>query len=209
MKFVEYFSYWIQRAAILLVLFFIGCAAAPLEARVRINPDALSFANQSVGTTSTPLMITLTNSSRRDATIVSISSSLPQFSYSWPSLPYTMGTDQQLTGTATFKPAASQSYNGTLTFRFASGQSIVVSLTGTGVLAQSSGTQPSVTTQPASVSVVPGQTATFSVAATGTAPLSYKWMKNGTAITGATSSSYTTPATTTSDSGSKFTVMYQ
>ena len=51
-----------------------------------------------------------------------------------------------------------------------------------------------------------GQTATFSVAASGTAPLSYKWMKNGTAITGATSSSYTTPATTTSDSGSQFTV---
>jgi Abnormal spindle-like microcephaly-assoc'd, ASPM-SPD-2-Hydin len=45
------------------------------------------------------------------------------------------------------------------------------------------------------------------VAAAGTAPLSYKWMKNGTPITGATSSTYTTPATTTSDNSSQFTVM--
>ncbi len=56
---------------------------------------------------------------------------------------------------------------------------------------------PSITTQPASQTVTAGQTATFSVTATGTAPLSYQWQKNGAAISGATSSSYTTPAETT------------
>src|SRR5882762_2891368 len=66
---------------------------------------------------------------------------------------------------------------------------------------------PSITTQPASQTVTAGQTATFSVAATGTAPLSYQWQKNGAAITGATSSTYTTPATTTSDNGAQFTVV--
>jgi len=50
-----------------------------------------------------------------------------------------------------------------------------------------------------------GQTASFSVAATGTAPLSYQWKKNGTAISGATSSNYTTPASTSSDNGAQFT----
>src|SRR6266404_2502869 len=65
---------------------------------------------------------------------------------------------------------------------------------------------PSITTQPANQTVTAGQTASFSVAATGTAPLSYQWRKNSVAITGATSSSYTTPATTTSDSGSTFRV---
>jgi hypothetical protein len=65
---------------------------------------------------------------------------------------------------------------------------------------------PSITTQPASQTVTAGQTATFSVAATGTAPLTYQWKKNGAAIASATSSSYTTPATTTSDSGAPFTV---
>ena len=54
----------------------------------------------------------------------------------------------------------------------------------------------SITTQPASQTVTAGQTATFTVTATGTAPLSYQWQKNGAAISGATSSSYTTPATT-------------
>jgi hypothetical protein len=65
---------------------------------------------------------------------------------------------------------------------------------------------PSITAQPASQTVTAGQTASFSVAATGTAPLSYQWKKNGTAISGATSSSYTTAATATSDNGGQFTV---
>ncbi len=65
---------------------------------------------------------------------------------------------------------------------------------------------PSITTQPASQTVTAGQTATFTVVATGTAPLSYRWMKGGTTISGATSSSYTTPATTSADNGSQFTV---
>src|SRR5204863_366973 len=63
------------------------------------------------------------------------------------------------------------------------------------------------TTQPANQTVTAGRIATFTVTATGTAPLSYQWRKNGANIAGATSSSYTTPATTTSDSGSTFIVV--
>src|SRR5947208_1144635 len=66
---------------------------------------------------------------------------------------------------------------------------------------------PAITTQPASQMVVAGQTATFTVTATGTAPVSYQWQSNGTAIGGATAASYTTPATTTSDNGNQFTVV--
>lgn len=62
---------------------------------------------------------------------------------------------------------------------------------------------PTITSQPASVSVVAGQTATFSVSATGTAPLSYQWQKNGTDVVGATNASYTF-TTTLTDSGSRF-----
>ena len=43
--------------------------------------------------------------------------------------------------------------------------------------------------------------------ATGTAPLSYQWEKNGANITGATSASYTTPATTLADNGALFAVI--
>ena len=65
---------------------------------------------------------------------------------------------------------------------------------------------PAITTQPLSQTVPVGQAATFNVVATGTAPLMYQWSKNGNAISGATSSSYTTPATTAADNGSTFQV---
>src|SRR5437899_3081076 len=66
---------------------------------------------------------------------------------------------------------------------------------------------PAITTQPTNQTVTAGQTATFTVVATGTAPLSYQWQKNGVSMVGATSSGYTTPVTTTSDSGSTFRVV--
>src|SRR4029077_15341328 len=66
---------------------------------------------------------------------------------------------------------------------------------------------PTITTQPGNQTVTAGQTATFTVVATGTAPLSYQWQKNGANITGATSTSYTTPVTTTADSGASFAVV--
>ena len=66
---------------------------------------------------------------------------------------------------------------------------------------------PSITTEPASQTIAAGQTATFSVTATGTAPLSYQWRKNGAAISGANSSSYKTPAETASATGTQFTVL--
>jgi hypothetical protein len=68
-------------------------------------------------------------------------------------------------------------------------------------------TAPSFTLQPASQSVLVGQTATFSMAATGTAPLTYQWQKNNASISGATSASYTTPATVSGDNGATFRVI--
>jgi putative Ig domain-containing protein/centrosomal CEP192-like protein/Ig-like domain-containing protein len=66
---------------------------------------------------------------------------------------------------------------------------------------------PTITSQPTSRTITAGQTATFSVTASGTAPLSYQWTKNGTAISGATLSSYTTPTETVSDNGAQFAVI--
>ena len=53
--------------------------------------------------------------------------------------------------------------------------------------------------QPVAVVRAIGQPAGFSVSATGTAPLSYQWMKNGVNITGATGSSYSLASTVSSD----------
>jgi beta-galactosidase len=68
------------------------------------------------------------------------------------------------------------------------------------------GAAPTITAQPANQSVTLGQAATFNVAATGLGSLSYQWSENGNAIAGATSSSYTTPATTAADNGASFSV---
>ena len=66
---------------------------------------------------------------------------------------------------------------------------------------------PAITTQPANQSVTEGQTATFSVIATGTGTLTYQWKKGDTVISGATSSTYTTPATSNADNAAVFTVV--
>ncbi|MCX8516788.1 MAG: DUF1566 domain-containing protein [Rhodoferax sp.] len=66
---------------------------------------------------------------------------------------------------------------------------------------------PSITTQPASQTVAVGQTASFSVVATGTAPLRYQWKLNDQAISGATSSSYATSDTNKVGNDAVFTVV--
>ena len=63
-------------------------------------------------------------------------------------------------------------------------------------------TAPSITTQPSAATVTVGSAASFSIVASGTAPFSYQWRKDGVAISGATSSTYTIGSTSTSDAGS-------
>lgn len=65
---------------------------------------------------------------------------------------------------------------------------------------------PVITSQPSDVSVVAPASATFSVAATGTEPLSYQWFRNGVALAGANSASFTTPSTSLSDTGTIYSV---
>ena len=66
----------------------------------------------------------------------------------------------------------------------------------------STSTAPTITTQPSSQSVTAGASVTFSVVASSTGTLSYQWRKDGSSISGATSSSYTISAVATSDAGS-------
>lgn len=65
---------------------------------------------------------------------------------------------------------------------------------------------PTIVTQPASQTVTEGAVAQFQVVAAGTAPFTYRWMKNGQTIAGATAASYSTPDSELADSGSTFTV---
>ncbi|HTJ78020.1 MAG TPA: YHYH protein [Rariglobus sp.] len=62
-------------------------------------------------------------------------------------------------------------------------------------------TPPAITTQPVGATVATGTKVTFTVAAIGTATLTYQWTKDGDPISGATSASYVIAKTKTTDSG--------
>lgn len=97
----------------------------------------------------------------------------------------------------------------TVSFTCLSALLLVVSLTsacGSNRGGTTNALAPAILTQPASQKTTVGLTATFTVTANGTGPLQYQWSKNGAAISGASNTSYTTPAATPADSGSNFKV---
>lgn len=63
--------------------------------------------------------------------------------------------------------------------------------------------KPTITTQPSSISVIKDSDAVFKVVAKGEGTLKYQWLENGSAISGATSPSYTVKAETAKD-GKKY-----
>ncbi|MFQ5412466.1 MAG: immunoglobulin domain-containing protein [Phycisphaerae bacterium] len=63
------------------------------------------------------------------------------------------------------------------------------------------GTTPTILSQPATQTACTGDAVTLTVAANGSAPLSYQWRKGGANISGATTASYTLPASQASDAG--------
>ena len=62
---------------------------------------------------------------------------------------------------------------------------------------------PTITTQPTNQTVAAGQSVTFRIVASGSAPLSFQWQKNGVDIAGATSPTLTFTATA-ADNGAQF-----
>jgi len=104
----------------------------------------------------------------------------------------------------TFAPTAAQAYSGSLSFSRANGSQISVTLSGIGSPPVMQA--PKITSQPLSQTVIAGTSAKFNVAAAGTAPMAYQWRMNGAPVSGATSSSYTTPAQATSNNNAQFSV---
>jgi hypothetical protein len=178
----------------------------------------LSFGSVAIGSSSNQ-SLTVKNSGAAPFTITQAVASGGGFTVTGPQLPLALAGGQSATFMARFAPSAMGSASGRLLITktqettpqlTAAGASATPSITteqktiamaGTGVSAA-----PTVTTQPASQAVTAGQTATFSVTSSGAAPLSYQWSKNGMAISGATTSAYTSPVTTIADSGAQFTV---
>jgi hypothetical protein len=193
-----------------------GCLS--LSGSLTPSQTNLSFGNVAIGSSSNQ-SLTFRNSGTAPFTITKAVASGGGFTVTGPSLPLTLAVGQSTTFMARFAPSAIGSASGSLLITSAqetmpqltsgSGSATpsiateqkTIAMAGTGVSAA-----PSITTQPASQTVTAGQTATFSVTGSGAAPLSYQWRKDGTAISGATAATYTTPATTTSDNGGLFAV---
>jgi len=64
-------------------------------------------------------------------------------------------------------------------------------------------TAASITTSPVAITVTEGEDASFSVVASGSAPLTYQWFRGGVAIPGATAASYTLPSASPLEDGDK------
>lgn len=68
-------------------------------------------------------------------------------------------------------------------------------------------TLPAISSQPRPATSATGQPASFEVVASGTAPLSYQWLRNGQPIEGATAARLTLPAVQAGDDGARFSVV--
>jgi Abnormal spindle-like microcephaly-assoc'd, ASPM-SPD-2-Hydin len=206
-------------AAIFTTLLLSGCLGL---GSLAVNPANVNFGNVPVGSSGTQT-VTITNSSTSPFTLLQAGVSGEGFSLKSPPLPLTLAAGQSVSFTARFAPAAAGDTSGTLLItknwtdssqpQFSPGSTqtssvieqaaVRVKLAGAGVVKG----QPRITTQPASQTVTAGQAASFTVAASGHGHVSYQWQKNGATISGATSPSYSTPVTATSDNGSQFIVV--
>ncbi len=95
-------------------------------------------------------------------------------------------------------PTAPGSYPVSLTADNATGTSPAFPLI---ITVSAAAVGPTITTQPQSRTVAVGDLSTFTVAATGTPLLNYQWRKDGTALGGATLSSYTLASVQIGDAG--------
>ena len=166
------------------------------------SPPSLSFGSVSVGSTNSQ-SLTITNSGTSPVTISQATVSGAGFAIGGVALPLNLNPGNRATFTASFAPTSTGNASGAVSFSAQQLSSpFIVQMTGAGAAVA-----PSITAQPIGVSILVGQAATFSVNASGTAPLNYQWYKNGSPITGAMSSSYTTPPEPLSDNGVQLNVV--
>jgi hypothetical protein len=156
--------------------FSLAKESASLTVLAMNNPPVAS--NQSITTPGgAPSVITLTGSDTENSPLI--------FSVLSGPTNGVLSAINATNGTLTYTPKSG--YAGPDSFTFAANDGLtnssaaLVSITVTPVA-------PTILTQPISQTVMAGQSAVFSVAAAGTAPMGYQWKRNGSPVAGATNS---------------------
>ena len=187
----------IQLSAIFAAFAFAGCAGLT-------SSNGSNGATKTVAPTIAAQPSSLVVTTGQTATFSVAANGTAPFSYQWLKNNANIGgaTAASYTTPATIAGDSGAKFDVVVSNSAGSATSAMATLT-----VNAATVAPAITTQPANQSVTVGQTATFSVMATGTAPLSYQWQKNSANISGATSASYTTPATASGDNGAKFDVI--
>jgi hypothetical protein len=136
----------------------------------------------------------------QNASFSVVASGTAPFGYQWNFNGTAMSGDTNATLTLTnVQPAQTGSYTVVVANSWGSVTSAVVSLTVY--------VPPAITTQPQSQSVIQGQNASLSVAASGTASLSYQWYFNGSSLGGGGNSSTLTLNDLGTNNGGNYTVV--
>ena len=174
------------------------CKVTNIVSSVTSSNGTLTVTAVAPSITSHPSNQTVTQGST--ATFSVAASGSAPLSYQWQK----NGSDISGATVATYTtPAAVLTDNGT-TFRCMVSNAAGSVPSDAATLTVNAAVAPSVTSHPSNQTVTLGETATFSVAASGSAPLSYQWQKGGSDISGATGATYTTPATVLTDDGVTF-----
>jgi hypothetical protein len=123
--------------------------------------------------------------------------------YNVTSLPpgLTINTNLGGNGNITGTPSTPGAYPVTLIAGNANYANVVTTNITVTIVASGGVSPPAITRQPANQTLPVGTNASFTVTATGTAPLHYQWRKDGSNISGATTSDYNIASLTTNDSG--------
>lgn len=178
------------------------CVVSSIAGTVTSNNATLSVS----GVTTSPPTITSQPTSQtravgQTATFTVAANGAPAPTYQWQ-----RGTTNisGATSASYTTPALTSSDNGA-TFRCVVRNSVGSATSNAATLTVTASTvAPTITAQPVAKTVNVGQTASFSVVATGTPAPTYQWQRGTTNISGANSASYTTPATVAGDNGATF-----
>ena len=186
-----------QLTDVLVVFFLVGCSGIA-------GPNGNGGGNQAVAPSMTTQPTSTTVTAGQTATFSVLASGTAPISYQWRK---NTSNISGATAASYTTPATTNADNGSKFDVVVSNSAGSVTSSQAILTVNAAAVAPAIITQPSNQSVTAGQTAMFSVVATGTAPLSYQWRKNTLNIVGATASSYTTPATTSADNGAKFDVV--